>query len=141
MATIHLEVLIDARPADVWDALRDWGALHERLVPGFAVDATLDGPDRIVTFASGSVLRERLVSCDDELRRLSWTIVEGPYEHHHGVARVYAAGAAGTRFVWVSDVLPDATAEPTAASMRRGLAALKQTLERPRPAARSPRRG
>jgi hypothetical protein len=33
MACIRKQILIDARPEDVWVAVRDWGALHERLVP------------------------------------------------------------------------------------------------------------
>jgi hypothetical protein len=132
MATIHHEMLIDARPADVWDALRDWGALHERLAPGFAVDARLDGTDRIVTFFTGSVLRERLISLDDDARRLAWSIVDGPYTHHHGVAQVFAAGDTGTRFVWVTDLLPDEAADRTAAMMRHGLAVIRETLARDR---------
>lgn len=39
MATIRVERSIEAPPEQVWDALRDWGAIHERLVPGFVVDA------------------------------------------------------------------------------------------------------
>jgi hypothetical protein len=35
-----------------WDAIRDFGAVHERLVPGFVVDCRLDGDARIVTFFS-----------------------------------------------------------------------------------------
>jgi hypothetical protein len=58
------------------------GALHERLVPGFAVDTRLDGDDRIVTFANGTVLREILVDLDDEACRLVWSVVDGPYTHH-----------------------------------------------------------
>ena len=46
MASIRKEILIDASPQDVWEAVRDWGALHERLVPGFAVDTRLDGEDQ-----------------------------------------------------------------------------------------------
>ena len=38
VATIYKEILIDAPAEEVWDALRDFGALHERLVPGFVVD-------------------------------------------------------------------------------------------------------
>lgn len=41
----------------VWDAARDVGALHTRLVPGFAVDTQLEEGARIVTFANG-VVRE-----------------------------------------------------------------------------------
>jgi hypothetical protein len=38
---VRTEILIAARPEDVWDALRDWGALHERLVPGFVTAALM----------------------------------------------------------------------------------------------------
>ena len=69
MASIHKEIIIDASPADVWDALRDFGALHTRLVPGFVTDTKLDGEARIVTFANGTVAREVLVDSDDKQRR------------------------------------------------------------------------
>ena len=61
MASIRTETVIDAPPEQVWAALREWGALHERLVPGFVTDTRLDGNDRIVTFADGAVVREVLV--------------------------------------------------------------------------------
>ena len=50
MASIQKDIIIDANPNDVWDALRDFGALHTRLVPGFVTDTRLDGDARIVTF-------------------------------------------------------------------------------------------
>jgi len=98
MASITREVLIDADPDDVWAALRDWGALHRRLAPGFVTDTRLDGDDRIVTFFNGMVLREVLVDRDDAARRIVWSVVDGPYTHHNGSAQVFAAEA-GTRFV------------------------------------------
>jgi Polyketide cyclase / dehydrase and lipid transport len=58
--------VIDASPDDVWAALRDWGALRERLTPGFVTDVQLEGDDRIVTFFDGSVVRETLVDLDDD---------------------------------------------------------------------------
>jgi hypothetical protein len=129
MAYVHTEILIDAEPADVWSALSDWGALHERLVPGFVQDTRLDGDARIVTFGNGVVVRELLLDCDELERRLSWAIVDGPYAHHNGVAQVFPAGAGQARFVWVADVLPNELAEQTAAMMRQGSAIAKQTLE------------
>ena len=69
MASIHKDILIDASPNDVWDAVRDFGALHTRLVPGFVTDTKLDGEARIVTFANGTVARELLVDCDEARRR------------------------------------------------------------------------
>jgi uncharacterized protein YndB with AHSA1/START domain len=129
MACIRKEVLIDASPEDVWAAVRDWGALHERLVPGFAVDTRLDGEDRIVTFGNGTVLRERLVDLDDESRRLAWAVVDGPYTHHNASAQVFAEGENGARFVWTADLLPNELAAGTGEAMEQGTNVVKQTLE------------
>lgn len=129
VASIRKETAINASPEKVWDALRDWGALHERLVPGFAVDAKLDGDDRIVTFFNGAVARERLVSLDEESNRLVWSIVEGPYSHHNGAAQVFAEDDGTARFVWVADLLPNELAGPTEELMERGIGVLRDTLE------------
>jgi len=129
MAYIQKEVSIDAPPERVWDALSDWGALHERLVPGFVTDARLDGEDRIVTFFNGAVVREVLVDLDERSKRLSWSIVEGPYTHHNGVAQVLSEGPGRTRFVWLADLLPNEAAPITEEMMGRGVQAVKQTLE------------
>jgi hypothetical protein len=130
MPSIREEIQIDAPPEKVWDALRDWGSPHERLVPGFVTDCRLDGGDRIVTFASGAVLREVLLDSDDERRRLAWTIVDGPYRHHNGVAQVLADDRRGSRFVWTTDLLADEqVVEVTAQSMRTGIGVVKKTLE------------
>jgi hypothetical protein len=129
MASIRKETVIHASAEDVWDALRDFGALHERLAPGFATDLRLEGGDRIVTFASGAVLREVLVTCDEEERRLVWSIVGGPYRHHNGSAQVFEEPGGGCRFVWTSDLLPDELGPATAAAMDQGLAAIKAAQE------------
>ena len=53
MASIRREVSIEVSAAQLWDALRDVGALHTRLVAGFVTDCRLEGDARIVTFANG----------------------------------------------------------------------------------------
>jgi uncharacterized protein YndB with AHSA1/START domain len=129
MAAIRKEVTIDARPEEVWDALRDWGALHERLVPGFATDARVEDGARVVTFFTGTVLREAIVAVDDDERRLVWSIVDEPYRHHNAAAQVLDEPGGGSRFVWRADVLPDEVAEPTAEMMQQGIEVVKRTLE------------
>ena len=132
MATVHTEIDIDASPALVWDALRDFGALHERLVPGFVTDSHLDGDGaRVVTFFNGAVAREVLVGIDDDLRRLAYTVVEGPLgsSHHNASAQVLAGDEGRCRFVWTTDVLPDELAAPTHDLMTRGINVIKATLE------------
>ena len=129
MASIYKDVRIDVDPDEAWDALRDFGRLHKRLTAGFVTNTRLEGNDRIVTFFNGSVLRERLVSVDDDARRLVWSIVDGPYTHHNGSAQIFCDCDRRTWFVWVADVLPDELASRTAEMMERGLAAIKHTLE------------
>ncbi len=90
MATIRKEFLIASRAEDVWDAVRDFGALHQRLVPGFVVDAKMDGDARIVTFANGMVAREVLVDLDDKARRLVYAIVGGRPTHYNASVQVLA---------------------------------------------------
>jgi hypothetical protein len=129
MASIYKDARIDVNPDEAWDALRDFGALHERLAAGFVTDTRLEGEDRIVTFFNGSVLRERLISVDHDARRLVWSIVDGPYTHHNGSAQIFCDCDRRTWLVWVTDVLPDELAPRTAEMMDRGLQAIKATLE------------
>ncbi|KAB2349453.1 SRPBCC family protein [Actinomadura rudentiformis] len=129
MATIYKEILLDAAPEVVWDALKDYGALHERLVVGFVTDARMEGDDRVVTFFNGMVARERLVGMDEGARRLAYSVTESPtgFTHHMASAQVFAEGE-GTRFVWITDCLPDGVAGAVDDFMGRGLLALKETL-------------
>jgi hypothetical protein len=129
MASIRTEALIEAGSEAVWSALRDWGALHERVAPGFVVDTKLEGTDRIVTFFNGTVVREILVDLDDDARRLVWSVVDGRYTHHNGAVQVFDEQPERSRFVWIADLLPDEAAERTAEMMQRGTAVIKQTLD------------
>jgi Polyketide cyclase / dehydrase and lipid transport len=129
MASIRREISIETSLDEAWDALRDWGALHERLARGFAIDTRVEGRDRIVTFFNGTVLRERIVTVDDKARLLVWSIGDGPYEHHNGSAQVFAEHGRVT-LAWISDLLPDELSERTAEMMELGLKAMKETLER-----------
>src|SRR5215218_11433623 len=130
MASIHKEILIDASPDHVWDALRDFGALHTRLVPGFVTDTKLDGDARIVTFANGNVAREILVDCNDSRRRLVYAIVSERIKQHSASAQVFAESDDRTRFVWIADVLPNEIASYMDAQMDLGLLAMQKSLGR-----------
>lgn len=77
MATLREETRVNSLANRVWDAVRDIGALHTRLVPGFVTNTVLDGDTRIVTFGNGMVVCEPIVSIDDERRRLAWTATGG----------------------------------------------------------------
>lgn len=128
MATLHHAVLIEAAPEKVWDAAKDVGALHTRLVPGFVVATQLDGDARIVTFGNGMVAREPIISIDDERRRLAWSAEGGKTKHYNAVLQIFAQGG-GSRVEWTIDLLPDEMAAPISAMQEQALAIMKKTLE------------
>jgi len=129
MATLHKDIFIEASPERIWDAVRDIGALHTRLVPGFVRDTHVEGQTRVVTFANGAVVREPIVSVDDERRRMAWTAEGGSTTHYNAVLEVRAEGS-GSRVVWTTDLLPNDRAEPVAAMQDLGLAAMKRAFEK-----------
>jgi carbon monoxide dehydrogenase subunit G len=129
MTSIIRQVWIDVPPATAWDALRDVGALHERLCPGFVTGTVLEGDTRVVTFSTGNVARELILGVDDEHRRVAWSVVEGmPGRIHHSSSAQVVPERGGTRFVWIADVLPAELAVAVAGLMDRGLVAIEATL-------------
>jgi len=128
MASIHKEIPIEARPEEVWAAVRDFGAVHKRLAPGFVVDAHLDGDARIVTFANGTVARELLVDCDDTRRRLVYAVVSERVKQHSASVQVLPNGEARARLLWTVDLLPNEIAPYIEAQMDQGALAMQKAL-------------
>jgi carbon monoxide dehydrogenase subunit G len=130
MASIRKEIPLDARPEDVWDAVRDIGALHTRLVPGFVTDTRLEEGARVVTFGNGMVVRELIVDLDDQARRLVWSARGGRLSHHNASAQVFPDGEKRTRLVWTADLLPNEFAGEIRTMMEHGAAAMTKALEK-----------
>ena len=131
MASIHKDIPIDADAHTVWAAVRDFGAVHTRLAPGFVLDARLDGDARIVTFANGNVAREVLVDCDDARRRLVYAIANERVSHYSASVQVKAEGETRSRLIWIVDVLPHAVAPHIDGQMDLGVLAIQNKFGRP----------
>jgi hypothetical protein len=129
MATVRKEVVTRARPDQVWEVIRDIGALHTRLVPGFVTDTRLEAGARIVTFANGVTVREPIVTIDGATRRLVWT-VEGLATTHYNASAQALDDPAGTRVVWIADFLPDDAAPGIEAAMQAGAEAMRAALDK-----------
>ena len=129
MASIRKEISTKASVDSAWAALRDLGALHTRLVPGFVVDTRLEPGARIVTFGNGSVVRELIVDVDDEARRVVWSAQSQLMTHHNGSAQVVKGDDGQTKVIWIADLLPDEAAGPIGQMMNQGMAVMKTTLD------------
>lgn len=128
MATIRKEFTSPRSAAEVWAKLRDFSAVHE-LAKGFVVATKMqDDRVRVVTFANGMEIQERLVSSDDAQRRLVYAITESPmFQHYSASAQVLEEGS-GARFVWTVDFLPDEAAAAQDAVMEIGAEAMAAAL-------------
>jgi len=65
MASVSVEMTTKASAETVWDAIRDIGALHTRLVPGFVVHTEVEPGARVVRFANGMQVREPIIDLDE----------------------------------------------------------------------------
>jgi hypothetical protein len=130
MASIHKDIPLDARPEDVWAAVRDYGAVHQRVAPGFVTDCKLDGDSRFVSFANGNVAQELPVTMDDARMRLVYAVVSPRVKQHSASIQVFADGEGHSRMVWITDVLPDEIAPYIDGQMDLGAAAMQKQFRR-----------
>lgn len=129
MASIRKEMIIEASAEAVWDAVRDVGQVHKRLVPGVLSDARLEEGARVVSFANGMVVRELIVDLDDEQRRFAYAAIGGRASHHNASIQVVPVDECRCRLVWITDVLPDVMRAPIATLVEEGARVMKRTLE------------
>lgn len=127
MTTLRNTIEIGVAAASAWAAFRDIGRTHE-LFAGVLVASSFDGDVRTVTFASGAVVRERIIGVDDSLMRIAYTVLDR-FDYHASSMQVEAIDAGRCRFVWTSDFLPDARAEAVGPLMSLGCGAVKRVLE------------
>jgi hypothetical protein len=131
MASITKEIVTRAKCSDVWDAIRDIGALHTRLVPGFVTATEIIPGGRRVTFRNGMTVDEPIIDSDDGTRRLAWTAVGDrlPFRHYNAAVQVFEHKG-GSRVVWTADLLPDEAAPAIEAMMAEGMEVMARTLDR-----------
>jgi hypothetical protein len=130
MASIYKDIPLDAGPDDIWAAVRDYGAVHLRVAPGFVTDCKLDGDSRIVTFANGNVAQELLVTIDDGRKRLVYAVIGPRVKQHSASIQIFADGDNRSRMVWIADVLPDEIAPYLDGQMDLGAVAMQKNFRR-----------
>jgi polyketide cyclase/dehydrase/lipid transport protein len=128
MASITKNIPIDAPLHAVWDAVRDFGAVHTRLAPGFVTETRLEDGSRMVTFANGTMVRELFVDCDENRHRLVYAVVSERVTQHSASIQIIADGDACSRMIWITDVLPHEIAPYISAQMDLGAAAMQKAL-------------
>ena len=129
MATVRTSLITPASAEAAWAVIRDVGAVHTRLAPGFVTDTRLEPGVRVVTFVNGMIIREPIVTIDDEARRLVWTAEGGWTSHYNASLQVSARTDGGATVVWVADFLPDDVKPQLMRALEAGTQAMKRSLD------------
>ena len=129
MSYIYKQIDIEAPAQKVWEAVRDWGAIKTRLVPGFVTDVKVEPLARIVTFANGMTVREIILSVDEAAHRIAYSAVGGRLAHHNASVQIFQAGPTRCQLVWITDLMPDALTPAINAMVEEASVIMKRTLE------------
>ena len=133
MASICIDFTIQADADQVWKVVGDWERGPVDMAPGYVTSSRAEDGTRIVTFANGSVTRERLVTRDHDARRIVYSVIGDTMrpEHDNAVMQIIAEGPGRCRFVWSRDLLPAELAPRVQKGMEEAAAAIKRTFEHP----------
>lgn len=107
MASVIREVVLDAPIEAVWNLIGDFANGPQRFAPGMLLDCRVEeGNVRAMTFGDGSIARERLISRDEDARRIVWGWVDDKVQHDNTSMQVFAEPDGRSRLVWIHDTLP-----------------------------------
>jgi hypothetical protein len=98
------------------------------LFPGVLTASRLEGDSRVVTFANGMDVKERIVDVDERARRVAYAVVEWQTTHHNASMQVLPDGETRSRLVWVTDLLPNELAPQVRGLMEQGAQAVQRVF-------------
>ena len=126
MASINVKTTLAVSPDELWSVVKDVGGISNLL--GVITDSSLDGDQRSCTMGDGGELSETILGIDDNNRRVAYTITASPFpiEAHAASMQVSDAGGGKSTFQWITDITPDALAEPFTDLMNGELSGLEE---------------
>jgi carbon monoxide dehydrogenase subunit G len=126
MASITKSTYLGTGSDEVWEVLRDPGRVNELIT--FLGEVTVDGNTRVCALGD-DVLEELLVDIDDVARRFVYSIRRSPFGFvHHSASMQAIPEGEGTRFVWVTDLLPDEARPAVDEALTAALASIQKAF-------------
>lgn len=135
MASVSERIRISAPADDVWQTVRDFGAIDEYLPPVATAELSGQGvgATRTLTLEDGAQIIERLDGIDEDARTLRYSIIEGPLpiENYESTLSVTAIDESACEVRWASDFdVVDAPEDEVASTLAElytaGLAGLNE---------------
>lgn len=128
MATIRWEESVSVPAERAWAALRRVDMVHILFAP-VLVAGVMEGDVRTLTFANGLVVRERIITVDDQRRRIVYGVLGDTFAHHSASMEILPVDETSCRFVWISDFLPDERTRTVQPLVEEGSRAFASNIE------------
>lgn len=129
MATIVKEIDSVLDSEQVWKAIAATSEVNELV--GMVTECRLEGDRRFCTFADGAQITEVILSVDEDLRRVAYSVVENPFgiEYHAASMQVFEKDS-GAKIVWTVDLKPDGMAETMDGFLQQAADSLQEGLDK-----------
>ena len=128
MSSIRVHTRIAASADDVWKVVADTGNLADWFPP--VTKSSQSGDVRTIELGPDTVLDERIVTSDGDLRRLQYAIISGMPEGTQHLATIdVIEDGSGSLVVYGTDVTPDELAPMILGAIGAGIEGLKSYVE------------
>jgi hypothetical protein len=109
MATIYKKMKVNASVDHVWNKVSDVGGISNLM--NVLSESHVEGDKRVCTTQDGGKIEEQIISVDNNLKRVSYTITNSPFglDFHTSSWHVTPEGN-GSLVKWFTDVKPDSAA-------------------------------
>lgn len=106
MATISKTITVDAPMPSVWEKISDTGSISDLI--GFIASSVQNGDTRVCSLEGGGELTEKIISVDQDLKRVAYAITSSPLNMEFHAASMQLEDNMGqTQLSWTVDLLPD----------------------------------
>ena len=130
MAAIYKESIVNVSAEKAWSALGSVGEADKLFGP-VLVDSHLEGDVRVVRFANGTVLHERILDLDENRRRIAYTALDAPgLTYHHASMQIRDEAPGQCLFTWITDFTPAEMSGQLLPLIEQGTHAFKFNLEK-----------
>lgn len=127
MATIRKTIDINANTEAVWAKISDIGGISKLI--GILADSKAEGDARVCNLAGGGTLNEAIISVDADLHRVVYSITDSPLNLSFHVASMEVEPTpSGARFIWTTDLKPDAASAQMEPMMEAACKDMQTTL-------------
>lgn len=111
MASIVKTIPATAGADAAWQKISDVGAVDQLV--DMIQSCSLDGDTRTCGFPDGQMVKERIISVDQDNKRIAYSVTDGPMpvEFHLAGVQVVEQGESAS-VVWTVDIKPDELATP-----------------------------